>query len=927
MTPVSVAMLAVIVSAIVAKTSFDFIHGEGLTLSSPAVDWPFDDADYDNLAFSLLRHGTFAFDWDNQEWRDRYTAAIAADSSLAPLFTRHGYGITTYKPPLVPFLYSIDYRIFGTGFTAPRLMNLAFMLAAVMMAIFFAGSLGGLPMALVTALVILLRPHLQQFGATMMTESAGTFLFTLAFITFYFNQPKRADATRVNVWLSVVCGVLVALLALARSIYGLWVPLIVLGGALECWFRRGKELECRAAIKRWTIVIVSCFVIGGPWWIRNCVLTGHFAPLGTQGGTSILGAYADGVFENDSEWVYHPFIRAYSDFDASFKGDVTAPVREYYRGKYMASIAYDWALRHWKGLPLLFFERVKGHYMHNMLHLKTDRYLLRAFLTLLLVLGLMGWWKQERGKLFAVALIIDAIIIGVTFDTYSRYLAPLVPLTGVATAGVLLLYPRSPSRTWPKQSFLAKIHSAFVSSVSRFRTLFSSNTPWLVDTLPVAALAVTILVSSALYRHAQTTHASLSFPPDCACDDADYDDLAFNLAKHNAFEFNWSDQQWRSRYETYNQSGSFNRILMRRGEGMTTYYPPFFPFAVSLVYRVFGTGFALPRIMNLTFMSLAFVLAILFAGWETSVVGVVLCAVILSTRIDLPPIAIQLFTESMATFFFTLTFILMFFLVRSGRLKPAETGAALAAAAGISFALLGLTRSLYTLWAPFIVLVVAIGFLRVPRGHFRAAFLRRWTIFFAAFLIVSAPWWIRNSVMSGHVVPLGSKGSQAVAGSYSDDSFASGGEWSAVSFQSAYDTFNASFHGQTSAPAEYEYLRGQYMSGVARAWIKRNPSKIPALMLKRVDRHYFVLPRPLPQSRSLATAYLVVFLLGIIGWLLRPEGWMFLVMFLIDAVVIALTYENSGRFLMPLMPVLSVAAAGVIYLRAPLRAVLRKRKM
>src|SRR5262245_9043586 len=69
-----------------------------------------DGVDYDAIAFNIYKNKGFGFDWDNPE----YYQAYEGTESYAALRTRHseaGFYPTSYRPPLVPIVMGIIYKL------------------------------------------------------------------------------------------------------------------------------------------------------------------------------------------------------------------------------------------------------------------------------------------------------------------------------------------------------------------------------------------------------------------------------------------------------------------------------------------------------------------------------------------------------------------------------------------------------------------------------------------------------------------------------------------------------------------------------------------------------------------------------------------------------------------------------------------------
>lgn len=190
-----------------------------------------------------------------------------------------------------------------------------------------------------------------------------------------------------------------------------------------------------------------------------------------------------------------------------------------------------------------------------------------------------------------------------------------------------------------------------------------------------------------------------------------------------------------------------------------------------------------------------------------------------------------------------------------------------------------------------------------------------WSIFFITFVVICAPWWVRNSLVTGHFYPFGSRAPQLISGGYSDRAYDILGDWDYYAYFKAYTEFNETF--DTSIlryPAEYEYYRGKALQNSALDWIVKHPFNVPSLVLIRLYSHYFRLPSLSGYWPYYGFVFLPCLFLGIAGWWTRGMGWLFIIAIATDAAVIGIAYETGGVYLVPMLMVLSLAIGGMAFL-------------
>src|SRR5207244_70548 len=110
-------------------------------------------------------------------------------------------------------------------------------------------------------------------------------------------------------------------------------------------------------------------------------------------------------------------------------------------------------------------------------------------------------------------------------------------------------------------------------------------------------------------------------------DGQDYDAIAFNLAQHRGFGFDWDDPEWR---RPYLQFPMYQGVLGRHSDYYaTTYRPPAMPYLLAAVYGIAGRNFAAWRILSCAIMAGAVTFAAAVAVEFAGVLGAILTAVLI----------------------------------------------------------------------------------------------------------------------------------------------------------------------------------------------------------------------------------------------------------------------------------------------------------
>jgi 4-amino-4-deoxy-L-arabinose transferase-like glycosyltransferase len=247
-----------------------------------------DGPDYDSLAFSLLTHHSFAFDFGSPAFRAPYEAANVA-GEFDYLLLRRDRWVTTYKAPGFPLVLATTYYVFGRQWLAIRLLNTAAMAAGMaLMALIVRRIVGNGPAILAMALFVAVDPLPRSWCILIMTESlAALMVAALA----WFLVRASYDCKPLSV---AIVGVVAGLAILVRSIFVLWLP----GLAIMIALLVGHRKRWRATI----LFVLVALAVPLPWFVRNSVVLRSFDPLGTQGAINLAAGYNDDAWRRRGEW-------------------------------------------------------------------------------------------------------------------------------------------------------------------------------------------------------------------------------------------------------------------------------------------------------------------------------------------------------------------------------------------------------------------------------------------------------------------------------------------------------------------------------------------------------------------------------------------------------------------------------------------------
>jgi hypothetical protein len=232
-----------------------------------------------------------------------------------------------------------------------------------------------------------------------------------------------------------IAGSIFGAMVLFRSLFILWLPVLVFG-----ILRSGKVPDAKPL--RWWIgplcFLLFVTLVAGPWWIRNCAISGRWMPMGSQGAASLRGGYSDEALADWGNWHADAEIAMQAQLDTVVGSENwTAVERELALADLATQQTWDWISRHRYDLPKLAVMRLVSHWGPW----RADHIAWKS----LALLGLFWIWRSSRsqGRMLASIFLADALTTAILYETGGRFLIPmhglLYALAGVGLAGCLAL--------------------------------------------------------------------------------------------------------------------------------------------------------------------------------------------------------------------------------------------------------------------------------------------------------------------------------------------------------------------------------------------------------------------------------------------------------------------------------------------------------
>jgi len=366
-----------------------------------------DAQQYDNLAMQLMRGRGFGVDYTDREWRKPYEQHNANGEFNALLAHREGFQPNTFRPPLLPVVVAIVYRIFGRDFLIWRIVESLFTAAALALICNVAWREFGPRASMITFLLLLLSGTYTPFVAYQWLLTEPLAIAMTACMVWTLSTVKGSHRTAM----ALLCGVFFALLCLTRSFYVVWLPAL----AVIVWWM-GRR---RAA----AVFVAAAVLVQLPWWIRNCRVTDSFMPFGTQGGVALYTGYSDDAMVHGGRWW----------IDWHHKGE-SAYVRETGRtcvgcsepelARYTSRGARVWALAHLGDLPRLAWWKVEDTLSHT-----------PPVLWLGLAAPFVAWHRRIAfAAVLGCLLVLNIAVIALTWSQQWRFMVPVEPLLAMLAA-------------------------------------------------------------------------------------------------------------------------------------------------------------------------------------------------------------------------------------------------------------------------------------------------------------------------------------------------------------------------------------------------------------------------------------------------------------------------------------------------------------
>lgn len=383
----------------------------------------------------------------------------------------------------------------------------------------------------------------------------------------------------------------------------------------------------------------------------------------------------------------------------------------------------------------------------------------------------------------------------------------------------------------------------------------------------------------------------LDAPPEPG-DSHDYDAIAFNLWKLRGYGYYWSDPEYRAPYEQYGGSSRYRNLLSRQSDYYpTAYRPPAFPVLLSATYAATDRNFAAWRLINCAIVAGAATLAAAVSAHFAGLLAAPVTAFLVLQSAQLTRSSQVFMTEGMAAF---LVVLLAWLWVANSRDRWTIRRAG---RFGLALGALLATRSIFVLWTPLAIFVPPV---QNASGRTRPWLGR--AVCLVCCLLVIAPWWIRNVVVTGAFMPTGTQAPLNLPSGFGPRALLYEGLWRS----NRVGVEEASVRNLSPYSIEYEVELARIRSAVTLKWIREHPADVLRLMVLHVWQEIRPRDRFLWDLLLPAAGVALVYFRRTVG-----TGGVAL-MLGANIVSVALTWGAGGRFMLPVQPLMLALVCAMV---------------
>ena len=401
---------------------------------TPPLPFNIDGVFYDSIGFNLSLGNGFSVDFTNDEWKQVYRNCNREgryQQKYDWIMRQHDRGPTAMRSPGYPLFLAGVFRTFGRSWDAARMAGSVLVSLGLALQLAWCRQQFGWWTSLLACATIFVDYSIMNTAGLIASEPLAI-LVVGAFMVAAIHAYQSPTFLKFS-----IAGILFAATMLTRGNWNLAFLLMTVASLLLVSAQVRKRIHPVSPAHLFTFWVV-CAVLVMPWWIRNCQVTGHFQPFGTAGSNGLVGAYCDESFNDFGNWQNQLYrqnqIQVLADLDTS---QMVLAEREYVTGKASTAKAFAWAGQNWTRLPQLGIYRYLSHWGFTN---RTVPWPAKIGNGLLILGGFLGCFMLPARVRSVVGfiLLIDALVVMVTWAHVGRYGIPLRPLLHIGFATLVI---------------------------------------------------------------------------------------------------------------------------------------------------------------------------------------------------------------------------------------------------------------------------------------------------------------------------------------------------------------------------------------------------------------------------------------------------------------------------------------------------------
>jgi hypothetical protein len=215
--------------------------------------------------------------------------------------------------------------------------------------------------------------------------------------------------------------------------------------------------------------------------------------------------------------------------------------------------------------------------------------------------------------------------------------------------------------------------------------------------------------------------------------------------------------------------------------------------------------------------------------------------------------------------------------------------------AGLVTGFLILTRHIFVFWLPMLLVMMIACWQWRSKGKLSQA-LAAAGLYLAVTLGSVAPWCVRNCIVLGKFMPLGTQGGWGLPLGYSDVAVEERGMAHTAAIQRIWESYSKVNDVTGLTPLEIERTQAEVGQREAIRWMRDHWAELPQLAFSKA-RTECKSWRP----RHKLVIFGILMLGGLVTWRRNPQALVLLVMVVANTLTIMVTYSALGRFLVPVL--------------------------